>query len=138
METTPPRIFKTHGALEALQRGSPAYKERLRKRAFARVTQNREAILKRARESSNVKEELRSMLDTEVEAMDEDVDEDTSTADFPGLMYEDILYEMCLQVQMELEAERYDEFERFDEEALQSAIEQFTQLSVEPMDLSDG
>jgi hypothetical protein len=140
MEVTPPRrLFKTHGALEAGQRGSPAYKERLRKRAFARVTQHREAILSRARsgDSGATKQELKNMLDSEVQAMECD-DEDTCMADLPDHLYEEILYEMCLQIQNELEAERYEEFERFDEEALLNAIEANPSASsVEPMDMSD-
>ncbi len=158
------RIFKSHGALEWRVRGSPAYKARLKQRAFARVLRHREEILRKARsgDCGGAKEELRSMLECEVEAMDEeeqqqhhhhhqeeeeeeeeeqeeeelDVDVET-TSDLPDELYEEILYEMCLQVQSELEAERYEEFARFDEEALQNAIDANPMSSVEPMDLSE-
>lgn len=82
------------------------------------------------------KQELKSMLDWEVQAMECD-DEDTSVADLPDDLYEEILYEMCLQIQNELEAERYEEFERFDEEALLNAIDANVVSSVEPMDVSE-
>ena len=155
---TPPRVFKPHGALEALQRGSPAYKERLYKRAFARVEKSRAAILSKARgiaSGSGAREQVRHILEDEAEAMeldDEEVElwrggggggggggEDMSYADIPADVYreyEEFLYSLCEQLERDLDAERYEEFERFDEAALEAAISQ-AEAAMHAMDLSD-
>ncbi len=146
---TPPRQFKSHAALEALQRGSPAYKQRLYKRAFARVEQSRAAILSRARGSGSAREELQHLLEDEAEAMEVGEDalgEDTSYSDIPAsvyMEYEEFLYALQEQLQRDLDAECYDEFERFEEAALEDAICRAMPVETEAsdvataMDLSD-
>jgi hypothetical protein len=147
---TPPRLFKTHGALEALQRGSPAYKERLFKRAFARVEKSRAAILSKARGTGQggAREEVRHILDDEAEAMELEQDErelwrgegeDTSYSDIPEhvyLEYEEFLYSLCEQLEQDVEAERYEEFERFEDAAFEDAI-RMAEAAMGAMDLSE-
>ena len=140
------RTHKPHTALEALARGSPAYKKKLYAKAFHHVKRCREAILAKARGGDfggTTRRELQRVIDTEIEAMDvEDWCDGggcgESFADFPESAYEEyeeFLYSLLEQLQrdeqQQQEAEHYAEFEQFDEEALLDAV---AHLTLEPMD----
>jgi hypothetical protein len=117
--TTPLRSHKTHSALEARIRGSPAWKLRLQKRALNRVEQLRRDLLGATRgahancttmgngAANATKFQMKSIINAEVDAMDLEGAEGldvTLSGDLPPLSdqeYEDLMIAMCEELYRE-------------------------------------
>ena len=134
-----PRPFKSHGVVEAMQRGSPAWRAKLHRRAFARVEASRAALLARAR-GGEVRAGLREILESEARMMmdegEEEEEEEPGGALDAGEEWaaEEWLMAMEERLKRDEEAEQAEEYLRFDEEAL---CELLSGLVVEPMDTDE-